>query len=359
MAAAGVLAGFVWGWILPLALQATLLLAAAALLDRLLPRAVWPEVRVAALGVLLLRLLLPPAPGSVFPLLERAWPGGLALFDLAPFDPLAPGTRLLGFAVAAAWTLGCAGVVGLEALRAGRRAALWRRAQPLDAELRAAWHSAGARLGLGRLPEARVVDGLVSPCVFGAWRPRILLPAGLSAAEAEPALLHELTHVRQGDLWLGVLTGLVGALYWFHPLVRLAARRLADLREVCCDRAVARRIGPGLAEYRRALLEFAARRHGRALAGLSFVGGSSLLARLAALERAERDRPRLRRLAALLVALTTFGCAAVVGPPAERRAREMAEIITRPPGCLQLRYLIMERMARERRTAPPPITPEH
>jgi hypothetical protein len=183
------------------------------------------------------------------------------------------------------------------------------------------------------------------------------LPAGLSPAEAEPALLHELAHVKRGDLLLGALTGLVGALYWFHPLVRLAVRRLADLRELCCDRTVARRIGAGLADYRQALLDYAARRHGGELAGLSFVGGSCLLARLTALERAERDRPRARRFAAVLVALTTFGCAAVVGPPAERRAQEMARIISRPPGCLQLRYLIMERMARERRVDPSPPTP--
>lgn len=357
MDALGPLAGFVWAWILPLALQATLLLAAAALLDRLLPRAVWPEVRLAALVVLLLRLLLPPSPGSVFPPLERAWPGGLSLFDPGPFDALAPRTRVLGFAVAAIWALGVGAAVLWEIVRARRRATLWRRAEHLDAGLSAALRAAGNVIGLPRVPGARVVTGLASPCVFGLLRPRILLPAGLSPAEAEPALLHELAHVKRGDLLLGALTGVVGTLYWFHPLVRLAARRLADLRELCCDRTVARRIGPGLADYRQALLNYAARRHGGELAGLSFVGGSCLLARLTALERAERDRPRARRFAAVLVALTTFGCAAVVGPPAERRAQEMAQIISRPPGCLQLRYLIMERMARESRVEPSPTTP--
>lgn len=353
----GAIAGFVWGWILPLALQGTLLLAAAGLLDRCLPRAVWPEVRLAALGVLLLRLLLPASPGSVFPLLERAWPGGLSVLDFGPFDALAPRTRIIGFAVAAFWALGVGLTMLQEFVRARRRAALWRRAERLDPGMEAALRAAGRVIGLARLPEARVAAGLASPCVFGLLRPRILLPAGLSPAEAEPALLHELAHVRRGDLLLGALAGVVSALYWFHPLVRLAVRRLADLRELCCDRTVARRIGPGLADYRRALLDYAARRHGRALAGLSFVGGSSLLARLAALERAEHDHPRARRIAAMLVALTTFGCAAVVGPPAERRAQEMARIISRPPGCLQLRYLIMERLARENRVDPSPTTP--
>jgi hypothetical protein len=155
--ALGPLAGFVWAWILPLALQATLLLAAAALLDRLRPRAVWPEVRLAALVVLLLRLLLPPSPGSVFPPLERAWPGGLSL-DPGPFDALAPRTRVLGFAVATIWALGVGAAVLWEIVRARRRATLWRRAEHLDAGLSAALRAAGSVIGLPRVPEARVVS---------------------------------------------------------------------------------------------------------------------------------------------------------------------------------------------------------
>lgn len=356
MDAAVALAGFVWGWVLPLSLQGLVLLSAAAVLDRLLPGTLWPELRFAALLVLFLRLLLPPAPGAFLPALAAFLPAGPAWLDPGPFDPLEPGTRRLGFLVAGLWSAGGLALVTLEGVRAARRNALWRRARPLGVEAEAALRSAANRMGLRRLPAARVLPGLASPCVFGIPAPRLLLPAELPAAELEPSLLHELAHVRRGDLLVGALISLVRTLFWFHPLVHLGARRLADLGELCCDRTVIRRIGAGVGAYRHALLECAARRHGQALAGLAFVGGSSLLARLAALERIERDRPGLRRTLALFVMLGTFGCALTVGPPAERRAREMAEIITRPPGCLQLRFLIMERMARERRVDPPPTT---
>ncbi len=68
-----------------------------------------------------------------------------------------------------------------------------------------------------------------SPALFGAVRPRLLLPPGLgekfSDRELRHIFLHELAHVKRGDLYVNWLLVVVQALHWFNPLVWYACRR--------------------------------------------------------------------------------------------------------------------------------------
>jgi beta-lactamase regulating signal transducer with metallopeptidase domain len=346
---------FFWSWIVPLALQGLILLAAAGIADRLLPKSVWPELRLAAGTILLLKLLLPPRVASPIPWTHplAGWMGSIGTGS-ATAD--APGSLRL-WAIAAGW-IWLAGVLAglvflLIAARRLRRE--WRQAEPAPAEVMDACMSAARKVGLARVPPVRLLPGISTPFVFGVMSPGILLPADIRPDEVEHALLHELSHVRRGDLVLAGLVGLVRTLYWFHPFVHAAAGRLTDLRELCCDRSVARRLGAATTQYRRTLLSFAARRHHEALAALPMTGGSSLLIRLRALEMIERDRPWLRRGLTLGAAVVTLACALPLAPVVERRAAAVAELVTRPPGCLQLRYLVMRRLAEEQRGQSPSL----
>jgi len=78
-----------------------------------------------------------------------------------------------------------------------------------------------------------------TPCLFGSIRPRILLPPGLlhnfSAAELRYVFLHELAHVKRGDIAVNWLATTVLVLHWFNPLVWLAFSRMRADREVACD----------------------------------------------------------------------------------------------------------------------------
>ena len=78
-----------------------------------------------------------------------------------------------------------------------------------------------------------------TPLVIGCWRPIILLPTAiresLSSAELETVLVHELMHIARRDSWWRLGQAVLGALYFFHPIVWLARYKLNQLCEDACD----------------------------------------------------------------------------------------------------------------------------
>ncbi|GGH07746.1 M56 family metallopeptidase [Silvibacterium dinghuense] len=85
-------------------------------------------------------------------------------------------------------------------------------------------------------------EGSIEPGVFGAIRPRILIPKDLleriSMQELEAIYAHELCHVRRRDNLSAALHAIVHILFWFHPAVWLIRARLIDERERACDEHV-------------------------------------------------------------------------------------------------------------------------
>ena len=77
----------------------------------------------------------------------------------------------------------------------------------------------------------------LGPLVFGMWRPTIVLPAEMLRTEVRlrPIIAHELCHVWRRDHMLGFLQIAAQVLFWFHPFVWIASRRVNRLCEVCCD----------------------------------------------------------------------------------------------------------------------------
>jgi GWxTD domain-containing protein len=107
----------------------------------------------------------------------------------------------------------------------------------------ASWQRAVTRLAL-ELKVSRPVVLLESllaeaPVVLGHFRPTILVPlgflAGLSPAQVEAILLHELAHVRRSDYFMNVCQRLVEGLLFYHPAVWWISRVVRAERENCCD----------------------------------------------------------------------------------------------------------------------------
>ena len=95
---------------------------------------------------------------------------------------------------------------------------------------------------------------------WGVLYPKVLLP---EESEQWPedrrsvVLLHELAHAQRWDYLTHLITRLVCALYWFNPLVWLAARRMIAERERACDDIVLRH-GAEPADYAEQVLEISA-----------------------------------------------------------------------------------------------------
>ena len=144
---------------------------------------------------------------------------------------------------------------------------------------------------------------------WGVMRPRLLLPETSEAWPEERrrvVLLHELAHAWRWDYATNLLTRLACAVWWFNPLVWMAARRMAAERERACDNIVLNH-GANPAEYAEQLLEIAAglRPGGWAEpAGIAMARPTKLESRLRAILDANRNRAALTRAAvfsALLV----------------------------------------------------------
>lgn len=89
---------------------------------------------------------------------------------------------------------------------------------------------------------AQATEGL--PAVVGLWRPRIVLPADAmqryDATERDLMLAHERAHVARGDLLANAVVAALRCLFWFSPLVHIAARRFRHDQELACDEHVVR-----------------------------------------------------------------------------------------------------------------------
>ena len=194
-----------------------------------------------------------------------------------------------------------------------------------DPAVRTLTAECAALLGLPRVPALRRGDVPV-PITWGLRRPVVLLP---DAADTWPdgrlraVLLHELAHIRRRDWAAHRLADLGCALYWFHPLVWLTARRLRGESELACDDLVLS-CGVPAPDYARHLLDIA-----RALspAAPAAPTGAIGMARTARVEgritqmlnptQNRRALPRRTVFAALLAAALGVGILAALRPAAQ------------------------------------------
>lgn len=215
------------------------------------------------------------------------------------------------------WALGAAALM----LRLGRDVWLTRglaaeAAPNMDPAWEDAMGAAAADLRLRRRMSLRMTPRSPVPLAWGVIQPVVLIPSdsdGWSEERRRAVLLHELSHVRRRDCAVDIFVAVTCALFWFHPGVWLAARRLRLECERACDEAV---LGAGTppseyAEHLVAILRLASRRRPGALAALGLGSGSTLEQRLLALLERRPD-PEARRWLAF-AALAPLGMAAVLG----------------------------------------------
>lgn len=116
----------------------------------------------------------------------------------------------------------------------------------------------------------------MSPSVCGLRRPAILMPqamlAELDTAQLKSVLLHELAHIKRGDLWVNLAQALLQIVYFFHPLFWLANTIIRRVREQAVDETVLAAMGEEAEEYPRTLLSVSRLAFGRPSLSLRLLG---------------------------------------------------------------------------------------
>lgn len=98
-------------------------------------------------------------------------------------------------------------------------------------------------------------EGLSSSFVCSMFRPRIYLPAGLTAQERVFVLAHERVHAARKDYLVKLLAWLARCIHWFNPLAWLFFALMENDMEMSCDEAALRKLGMDVRQdYSRALV---------------------------------------------------------------------------------------------------------
>src|SRR6266550_3201454 len=240
------------------------------------------------------------------------------------------------------WLGGVTAVFILLAVGLARIAWLGRTtAAPRDAAWRILVEDLALELGLARHVRLLQANGPAMPMTWGIRRPTILLPAEAddwSAERRRDVLLHELAHVKRHDFLIQLIARIACAVYWFHPMVWLAATRLREERERACDDHVLR-AGATPSAYASHLLEIArGLRAARAtsLASVAMARPAQLATRLIDVLDTRRCRDTLSAraalpawLAAIAVVVPLAAAAPRVAEPAGRSSA--IDTITRLP----------------------------
>jgi bla regulator protein BlaR1 len=97
---------------------------------------------------------------------------------------------------------------------------------------------------LRREPRFFATDLPGTPFVTGLVRPLVYLPTDFfhrfSVEEQRWVVQHELMHAARADLWVQSIWELLRGVFWFNPIVHVAAGAMRDDQELACDQAVLR-----------------------------------------------------------------------------------------------------------------------
>jgi bla regulator protein blaR1 len=151
-----------------------------------------------------------PASADYLPLLVEAWLIGVLLLSLRP-------------------------AAGFFALRRIRR----QHAKAVSARLSERCLALQDRLGITRVIRFCECLTLEAPAVIGWLCPVVYLPlsaiTGLSAAQLDAVIAHELAHIKRFDAFVNVFQIVAETLLFYHPAVWWLSKRIRTERENCCD----------------------------------------------------------------------------------------------------------------------------
>lgn len=287
-----------------------------------------PRWQYGVWGILALRILLPAGVlgRSLFPwgrvaleAAKTAVEGGLSSALCAPYDvtrvyapvPLflkgfpRPGsiTDVLFYLYAAGVVLSLLWFLGAYL---GLRRTLKRARRP-EPERLAQLEAVCARYGLKAPARIVVCPAAESAFVCGPLRPVLVLPEGETD---DKVLLHELLHLKYGDVWAGVGMCVLRCLHWCNPFLWYCWDWAQNDCEALCDQRVLERLeGEDRREYGKILLSMAGDRYARAPGTSSMAnGGANIKRRITAIARFKRYPAGISLAAGCIGVVLGVGC---------------------------------------------------
>jgi TonB family protein len=178
----------------------------------------------------------------------------------------------------------------------------------------------------------RVSDDAAGPLAWSFGNGAIILPAqsgSWSADEMSAVVRHEAAHVARRDCQALLVAELACAVYWFHPMVWYAARRMRIEQEHAADDCVLQE-GILPADYAMGLVSMASADHREQL-----LAGAGVRSLLAVRIEAILDRTRRRTMLNRRLALSSAAAALLVALPlaamqAERQVYKIGGDVTAP-----------------------------
>jgi len=254
----------VFGWLLAASWQASVLVLFVLLIQGMLGARLNPRWRYALWLLVLLRLVLPTLPESTLSLFQFAPQPPVSLiapvtepiFPTAPLpappidlpspEPIHPFS--LYSLLALVWLAG-AMILLVLTWHVNRQFARQMRNSPetTDPDLLKLLATTKTELGLRRSIRLIECAQVESPAIMGLFHPTLLLPADVrekfDATELRLIFLHEMAHLKRGDVIVQGLIALLQILHWFNPVLWLAFRQIRADREPATDALVLSRAG--------------------------------------------------------------------------------------------------------------------
>mgnify|MGYP001942485797 CR=1 FL=1 len=108
-----------------------------------------------------------------------------------------------------------------------------------DDKLHERFKQLSAQVNLTKTPQLLVSLKTEIPMAIGWLKPIVLIPAsmlvGLSPAQLDMLMLHELAHIRRHDYLVNLMQTLVETLLFFHPATCWISKQMRNEREYCSD----------------------------------------------------------------------------------------------------------------------------
>jgi bla regulator protein BlaR1 len=172
---------------------------------------------------------------------------------------------------------------------------LLRQARPANNLMTDALEYCQDRMRVRKNVALKVSFNATSPAVCGLFRPVILLPQNLGptlgSSHLRTVIMHELAHIKRGDLWINTIQVVLQIFYLYNPLLWLANAIIRRVREQAVDETVLVAMGPKARQYPETLVNVARLAWRRPALSLRLIGIIESKSQLKERIRNMLDRP--------------------------------------------------------------------